>query len=97
MTVVSCRACRRRRCGSTAATTRRIERGFAQFEAWRDETLEQEERDRHKLDRKIAMEEDWLRHGVSARRKRNQGRLEGLQATSAASVANSAAPPAKPR
>jgi ATP-binding cassette subfamily F protein uup len=59
--------------------TRRVERGFAQFEAWRDETLEQEERDRHKLDRKIAMEEDWLRHGVSARRKRNQGRLEGLQ------------------
>ena len=59
--------------------TRRIERGFAQFEAWRDETLEQEDRDRHKLDRKIAMEEDWLRHGVSARRKRNQGRLEGLQ------------------
>ena len=60
-------------------TTRRIERGFAQFEAWRDETIEQEERDRHKLDRKIAMEEDWLRHGVSARRKRNQGRLAGLQ------------------
>ena len=58
--------------------TRRIERGFSGFEAWRDETLEQEERDRHKLDRKIAMEEDWLRHGVSARRKRNQGRLAGL-------------------
>ena len=58
--------------------TRRLERGFAQFEAWRDETTEQEERDRHKLDRKIAMEEDWLRHGVSARRKRNQGRLEAL-------------------
>jgi len=58
--------------------TRRIERGFAQFESWRDETLEQEERDRHQLDRKIAMEEDWLRHGVSARRKRNQGRLEKL-------------------
>jgi ABC transport system ATP-binding/permease protein len=61
-------------------TTRRIERGFSQFEAWRDETLEQEDRDRHKLDRKIAKEEDWLRHGVSARRKRNQGRLEGLHA-----------------
>ncbi|HEX4294891.1 MAG TPA: ATP-binding cassette domain-containing protein, partial [Rhizomicrobium sp.] len=37
--------------------TRRIERGFGAFEAWRDEVLEQEERDRHKLDRRIAMEE----------------------------------------
>jgi len=58
--------------------TRRIERGFREFEAWRDEALENEERERHKLDRKIAMEEEWLRHGVSARRKRNQGRLESL-------------------
>ena len=40
--------------------------------------LEQEETERHKLDRKIVMEEDWLRHGVSGRRKRNQGRLEAL-------------------
>jgi ATP-binding cassette subfamily F protein uup len=59
-------------------TTRRIERGFREFESWRDEMLEREEQERHKLDRKIAMEEDWLRHGVSARRKRNQGRLESL-------------------
>ncbi len=58
--------------------TRRIERGFREFETWRDEMLEQEETERHKLDRKIAMEEDWLRHGVSGRRKRNQGRLEAL-------------------
>ncbi len=33
--------------------------------------LEQEERDRHKLDRQIAREEDWMRYGVTARRKRN--------------------------
>jgi ATP-binding cassette subfamily F protein uup len=59
-------------------TTRRVERGFAQFEAWRDETLEQEERDRHKLGRKIAAEEDWLRYGVTARRKRNVKRLADL-------------------
>jgi ATP-binding cassette subfamily F protein uup len=32
-------------------------RGFASFEAWRDEVLEQEELERHKLDRKIAREE----------------------------------------
>jgi ATP-binding cassette subfamily F protein uup len=60
--------------------TRRIDRGFGQFEAWRDAVLEQEERDRHKLDRKLAMEADWLRYGVTARRKRNQGRLRDLHA-----------------
>jgi ABC transport system ATP-binding/permease protein len=58
---------------------RRLEEGFAGFEAWRDAALEQEERDRHKLDRKIAAEQDWLRYGVTARRKRNQGRLRALQ------------------
>jgi ATP-binding cassette subfamily F protein uup len=60
--------------------TRRMERGFAEFEAWRDEVLAQEELDRHKLDRKIAREEDWLRYGVSARRTRNQRRLGELHA-----------------
>ncbi|MCC6917804.1 MAG: ABC-F family ATP-binding cassette domain-containing protein [Alphaproteobacteria bacterium] len=59
--------------------TRRLDKGFAFFEAWRDEVLAQEELDRHKLDRQIAREEDWLRYGVTARRKRNQGRLAGLQ------------------
>ncbi|WP_137391598.1 ABC-F family ATP-binding cassette domain-containing protein [Rhodoligotrophos defluvii] len=60
--------------------TRRIDRGFAHFEAWRDEVLEQEERDRERLDKKIAMELDWVRYGVTARRKRNMGRLRGLEA-----------------
>jgi ABC transport system ATP-binding/permease protein len=60
--------------------TRRIDRGFSHFEAWRDEVLEQEERDKHKLARKIVMEEDWLRYGVTARRKRNQKRLANLHA-----------------
>ena len=59
--------------------TRRLDRGFAEFEAWRDQVLEEEERDRHKLDRRIADEEHWLRYGVTARRKRNQGRLRVLQ------------------
>jgi ABC transport system ATP-binding/permease protein len=54
---------------------RRLDRGFADFEAWRDDMLEQEELQRHKLDRKIAREEDWVRYGVSGRRKRNQKRL----------------------
>ena len=60
--------------------TRRIERGFASFEDWRDQVIEEEERDRHKLDRKIAAEEDWVRYGVTARRKRNVGRMAGLAA-----------------
>ncbi|MCC6718828.1 MAG: ATP-binding cassette domain-containing protein [Acetobacteraceae bacterium] len=59
-------------------TTRRLDRGFGHFDAWRDETLEQEARDRHKLDRKLVMEEDWLRYGVTARRKRNVRRLGDL-------------------
>ncbi len=58
--------------------TRHLYQGFAGFESWRDEVLEQEERDRHKLTRKIVMEEDWLRYGVTARRKRNQKRLGNL-------------------
>nr|WP_295740695.1 ATP-binding cassette domain-containing protein [uncultured Acidocella sp.] len=58
--------------------TRRLDRSFAHFEAWRDEVLEQEEQEFHKLGRKIAREEDWLRYGVTARRKRNVKRLAGL-------------------
>ena len=61
-------------------TTRRIERGFASFEAWRDEALAEEETAQHKLDRKIVDEEHWLRYGVTARRKRNVRRLGALQA-----------------
>lgn len=57
---------------------RRLDKGFKHFEDWRDTVLEDEARDRHKLDRKIAMEEHWLRHGVSGRRKRNQKRLGAL-------------------
>ncbi|MCW5721471.1 MAG: ABC-F family ATP-binding cassette domain-containing protein [Devosia sp.] len=58
--------------------TRRIDKGFGAFESWRDEVLEQEEKERHKLDRQIVREEHWLRYGVTARRKRNVGRLERL-------------------
>ena len=60
--------------------TRRVDRGFAHFEAWRDEVEEQAERDQHKLGRQIAREEDWLRYGVTARRKRNVRRLGELGA-----------------
>ncbi len=57
---------------------RRLDQGFGAFEAWRDQVLEQEERDRHKLDRRIVAEEHWLRYGVTARRKRNERRLAQL-------------------
>jgi ATP-binding cassette subfamily F protein uup len=60
--------------------TRTLDQGFAGFEVWRDAVLEQEATERHKLGRKIAMEEDWLRYGVTARRKRNQKRLAELHA-----------------
>ena len=58
--------------------TRRLEQGFGAFEAWRDEVLEQEEIERHKLDRKIAREESWMHGGVTARRKRNVRRVAEL-------------------
>lgn len=60
--------------------TRRLDEGFERFEAWREEVLEQEERDAHKLDRQIAREEDWMRYGVTARRKRNVRRVRELAA-----------------
>jgi len=60
--------------------TRVLDQGFAHFETWRDQVLEQEELDRHKVGRKILAEEDWVRYGVSGRRKRNQKRLGDLHA-----------------
>jgi len=59
--------------------TRRLNQGFAAFEAWRDTVLEEEEIARHKLERQIVREEHWLTYGVTARRKRNVRRLENLQ------------------
>ncbi|MFN3482914.1 MAG: ABC-F family ATP-binding cassette domain-containing protein [Rhabdaerophilum calidifontis] len=61
-------------------TTRRIEKGFAAFEAFRDAALAEEEAAQHKLGRRIADEEHWLRYGVTARRKRNERRLARLHA-----------------
>ncbi|MDF1633343.1 ABC-F family ATP-binding cassette domain-containing protein [Mycoplana sp. MJR14] len=61
-------------------TSRRLDRGFAHFEAWRDEVLEAEELEQHKLGKAIQREEHWLRYGVTARRKRNMRRLGELQA-----------------
>lgn len=59
---------------------RTVDMGFATFETWRDEQLAEEERDRHKLARKIKREEHWIRYGVTARRKRNVRRVSDLEA-----------------
>ncbi|MGR9170346.1 ABC-F family ATP-binding cassette domain-containing protein [Rhizobium sp. KDH_Rht_773_N] len=60
-------------------TSRRLDKGFAFFEAWRDQVLEAEELEQHKLGKAIEREEHWLRYGVTARRKRNMRRLGELQ------------------
>ncbi len=59
---------------------RRQEQGFEAFEAWRDRIWEEEDQQRHKLDRLIKSESRWAVEGISARRKRNQGRVRALQA-----------------
>ena len=59
---------------------RRRELGFLGFEEWREETWETEDEARHKLDRKIKAEARWAVEGISARRKRNQGRVRALAA-----------------
>ena len=58
--------------------TKLMRKSFAHFEDWRDAELEREAEEQHKLARKIAREEDWLRYGVTARRKRNVKRLGDL-------------------
>jgi ATP-binding cassette subfamily F protein uup len=60
--------------------TRRQEEGFGGFEAWRDKLWDEEDMQRHKLNRKIKAEARWAVEGISARRKRNQGRVRALQA-----------------
>ncbi len=59
--------------------TKRLGKGFAFFEEWRDKLLEEEEIEQQKLGRQIVREEHWLRYGVTARRKRNVRRLDELQ------------------
>ena len=78
-----------RRCLETLSTatvwldrgrTHRMDGPFDRFEDWRDALVAAEEEERRRLDKRIATEEGWLRTGVTARRKRNMGRLRALQA-----------------
>ena len=57
---------------------RRRESGFDGFEEWRETVWAEEDDARHKLDRKIKAEAKWAVEGISARRKRNQGRVRAL-------------------
>jgi ABC transport system ATP-binding/permease protein len=58
--------------------SRRLDRGFTQFESWRDEVLAKEEAEQQLLAKRIEQEEHWMRYGVTARRKRNMRRVELL-------------------
>jgi ATP-binding cassette subfamily F protein uup len=57
---------------------RRAEIGFGGFEAWTERVYEEEARAAEKLDAKLKIELHWLQRGVTARRRRNQGRLAKL-------------------
>jgi ATP-binding cassette subfamily F protein uup len=58
---------------------RRAEIGFGGFDAWTEQVFAEEARNAQRLDAKLKLEEHWLLRGVTARRKRNQGRLAKLQ------------------
>ena len=58
---------------------RRDDKGFDNFEPWRDKIWAEEDLQRHKLNRKIKEEARWAVEGISARRKRNMGRVRALQ------------------
>ena len=53
-------------------------KGFKEFDAWSSILMEEEERRLEKLNTRLRLETDWLHYGVTARRKRNQGRLQRL-------------------
>ncbi len=53
-------------------------KGFKEFDEWSSVLIEEEERHLEKLNTRLRLENDWLIFGVTARRKRNQGRLQRL-------------------
>ncbi len=57
---------------------RRNEIGFGGYEAWMEAVYAEEARAAERLDAKLKIEAHWLERGVTARRKRNQGRLAKL-------------------
>ena len=61
-----------------------LDDSYSAFESWRDKVLDEEEQEAARLAQKIKAEQHWLHRGVTARRKRNQGRLQRLPALRAA-------------
>jgi ABC transport system ATP-binding/permease protein len=57
-----------------------LDQGFGDFQAWSERILAEEEIRLRKVDRTIGLETEWSHHGITARRRRNQGRLRRLQA-----------------
>ncbi|MBT5383700.1 MAG: ATP-binding cassette domain-containing protein [Kordiimonadaceae bacterium] len=57
---------------------RRLNKGFSHFDEWSGTILEQEATERLKLDKLIEKETDWSHKGITARRKRNMGRMRNL-------------------
>ncbi len=57
---------------------RRKDIGFGGYELWMEAIYAEEARAADKMDAKLKLEAHWLERGVTARRKRNQGRLEKL-------------------
>jgi ATP-binding cassette subfamily F protein uup len=68
-------------------TLRRAEIGFGGFDAWTEAVYAEEARAAEKLDAKLKLELHWLQRGVTARRRRNQGRLTKLHQLRAARAA----------
>ena len=58
---------------------RRAEFGFAGFPQWQEETYAAEEAEIARMNTALRQEMHWLARGVTARRKRNMGRLRALQ------------------
>ncbi len=53
--------------------------GYGDFDRWSDAVLEAEAKAARRLDQKLKAEQHWLVHGITARRRRNQGRLRKLE------------------
>jgi ATP-binding cassette subfamily F protein uup len=66
---------------------RRKDVGFGGYDAWEDQVYAEEARAAEKMDAKLKIEAHWLERGVTARRKRNQGRLAKLWEMRAARAA----------
>ncbi len=57
----------------------RSNKGFKFFEEWQEQIINQKLIEQHHLNKKIEEETEWLHKGVTARRRRNMGRLRKLQ------------------